>query len=294
MRHVLPALWALTVSVLLLVACGGQSTMPSSPEPPPVVVRQGEVFVGAGDIGLCGSPNPEVTAQLLDVIGGTVFTLGDNSYGRYEECYEKSWGRHRNRTRPSPGNHDYEVRGARWYFDYFGSAAGPDGLGYYDYMVGSWHIISLNSNIPISSTTAQVQWLRSRLAEVSARCTLAYWHHPLVTSGPNGPNVSVSDFWTALYEAHADVILNGHDHLYERFRPQDGIGGEDPERGIRQFTIGIGGAALYPVRAKHPLSEIEPITTEYGVLKLVLYDDSYEWSLITPAGIRDSGSGQCH
>jgi hypothetical protein len=161
------------------------------------------VFVGAGDIGLCGSPGPELTAKLLDGIPGTVFTLGDNAYNsgtarEYRDCYDRSWGRHKVRTRPVPGNHEYESPGAAPYFEYFGFNAGPAGLGYYSFDLGAWHIVALNSNIAARRNSVQGQWLRADLASSQSRCTIAYWHHPLFTSGPDGATAEMRDFWSIL------------------------------------------------------------------------------------------------
>src|SRR3954467_5780703 len=162
------------IAWVTLAGCGGNSlTQPSSPPsgtPPPIVENPiplppggPQVFVGAGDIATCDG-NAEKTARLLDGIGGTVFTLGDHAYfhgtaQEFQQCYEPTWGRHRGRTRPVPGNHDYETPGAAAYFDYFGAAAGPSGLGYYSFEIGSWHAIALNSNISASTGSAQSVWL---------------------------------------------------------------------------------------------------------------------------------------
>ena len=254
------------------------------------------MFVGAGDIAQCDN-NAEATARLLDTIGGTVFTLGDNAYfhgtrENFRDCYEPTWGRHKARTRPAPGNHEYESPGALPYFDYFGANAGPRGLGYYSFDVGSWHAISLNSNIPMGAGSAQASWLRSDLADHAGYpCIVAYWHHPLFSSGPNGDTPAVRELWRILYEAGADIVLNGHEHLYERFARQDPDGRPDQARGMRQFTVGTGGAALDQSAAPRPNSEAR--ISAFGVLKLTLSAGSFEWEFISVSGARDSGSGAC-
>ena len=207
------------------------------------------MLVGA-DIAVCGETGAVATAKLLDQIAGQVFTAGDNAYfqgspQQFRDCYDPTWGRHKGRTWPVPGNHDYETAGAAGYFGYFGGAAGPAGLGYYRQSLGSWTIVGLNSEIDHSASSAQVQWLRTELTTNPTACTLAIWHRPLFTSGPNGDNGDMADVWRALYDNNADVIVNGHDHLYERFAPQDAAGRLDSSRGIRQFTVGTGGAPLY-------------------------------------------------
>src|SRR5688572_15383634 len=258
------------------------------------------VFVGAGDISNCGSNNnDEATAKLLDGITGTIFTLGDNAYpdgtaAQFADCYAPTWGRHKNRTRPSPGNHEYHTAGASGYYEYFGASAGDPGKGYYSYNLGAWHIISLNSEVDYAASSAQVQWLRADLAANSAVCTLAYWHRPRFSSGTHGNSSRAQAFWNALYEYGADVVLNGHDHTYERFAPQNPNGQADPNRGIREFIVGTGGAGLYPFPSIQPNSEIRN-NTAFGVLKLTLHATSYDWQFVPVAGqtFTDSGIGNC-
>ena len=248
---------------------------------------------------MCGSTGAESTAKLLDGIGGTVFTLGDNAYfsgtaREYRDCYDPTWGRHKSRTRPVPGNHEYETPGATPYFDYFGFNAGPSGLGYYSFDLGTaWHAVALNSNGAVGSSSAQVAWLRADLASSQSKCTVAYWHHPLFSSGPNGDSPEMRDFWRLLYDAGVDVILVGHDHDYERFAPQDPDGRSDPVRGIRQFVVGTGGAASYAFVTVRPNSVVR-LTPVFGVLKLTLQTDTYQWDFITTSGAGDSGTGSCH
>jgi hypothetical protein len=251
------------------------------------------VLVGAGDIAQCDASS-EATARLLDAIGGTVITLGDNAYPKggeqeYRDCYDPTWGRHKSRTRPAPGNHEYESPGAAPYFAYFGDRAGPPGQGYYSYEVGSWLVLSLNSN---ANFTDQVNWLQDVLGRSSARCTVAYWHHPSYSSGASAKVAAVGSFWSLLYAAGAEIILSGHDHHYERFAPQDERARADPERGIRQFVVGTGGAALHAPGGREPNSEI--VLATHGVLKLTLSPDSYQWDFIPVSGGGDSGSGRCH
>ena len=259
------------------------------------------VFVGAGDIADCGSSSDEATAALLDNIAGTVFTLGDNVYPdgtatQFTQCYDPSWGRHKARTRPSPGNHDYHTTGASGYYGYFGSIAGPSGQGYYSYDLGAWHIISLNSNVSMAAGSAQETWLRQDLAASTKQCTLAYWHHPRFSSGTkHGSTSAAQPLWQALYDNNADIVLSGHEHNYERFAPQTPTGVADPTRGIREFVVGTGGASNYTGSSPLPTSELFNGTT-YGVLKLTLSAGSYTWQFIPVAGANftDSGSGTCH
>ncbi len=276
------------------------ATPPTAPTPTPPPPGP-QTFVGAGDIAFCeAGGNAEGTARLLDTIGGTVFTLGDNAYPNgspenFRDCYQPTWGRHKDRTRPAPGNHDYNTPNASGYFDYFGANAGPAGAGYYSYELGAWHIVSLNSD-PRMSLAAQTAWLRSDLVANPARCTLAYWHHPLFTSGLNGPNPHMRETFQILVDAGAEVVLNGHDHSYERFAPQDADGRLDGVRGIREFVVGTGGVRHYEFMSRRPNSEVQVTGVgSTGVLKMILNADHFTWEFITTgSGVRDSGLGQCH
>jgi len=257
------------------------------------------VLVGAGDIALCGAPGAELTARLLDGIDGVVFTSGDNAYmngtaEEFQRCYDPTWGRHRARTRPAPGNHDYGSPGAAPYFAYFGANAGEPGRGYYAYRLASWHVIVLNSEIDAGPGSAQVQWLRAELNARPSACTLAIWHRPLFTSGVNGSNPDMQTLWRVLYEANAEVVVHGHDHQYERFAPQDPDGRPDPTRGLRQFTVGTGGVPLYRLQP-HVLNS-EVLASAHGVIVFRLGPGSYQWEFMPAEGstFRDSGSGVCH
>jgi acid phosphatase type 7 len=293
------------VSAALLLSLGACQTMggpggvpeeglPGAPPPIPP-----EVLVGAGDIASCESEGDEATAALLDGLEGTVFTLGDNAYPDgtaqdFERCYAPSWGRHRQRTRPTPGNHEYHSAKAGPYFDYFGTTAGAPGQGYYSYELGAWHVVVLNSELETAAGSAQEQWLRADLKASTKRCTLAYWHRPLFSSGPDRNPLDVKPLWEALYEAGAEVVLGGHDHFYERFAPQTPEGKADSERGIRQFVVGTGGMVLYPFSTPLANSEHRDART-FGVLKLTLEDGAYAWEFLTPGGgVTDQGRGTCH
>ena len=262
------------------------------------------LLVGAGDIASCTSTDDEATAILLDRIDGTVFTMGDNAYdagtdAEFEECYEPSWGRHKARTYPSPGNHEYYTADASGYFNYFGAAAGDPGRGYYGYDLGEWHLVALNSmceNVGgCEEDSPMIRWLKEDLAANSKTCTLAYWHHPLFSSGYHGSQAKMKPTWVALYAADVEMVVNGHDHDYERFAPQDPNGVPDPERGIREFVVGTGGINLTPFETIEPNSEFRDAST-LGVLKLTLRSSSYVWEFISVSDetSTDSGSGNCH
>jgi hypothetical protein len=263
------------------------------------------IVVAAGDIAMCYNTGDEATAKLLGNIGGTVLTLGDNVYEdgtlqEFADCYGPSWGRYKDRTKPSPGNHDYHTEGAEGYFGYFGEAAGEPGKGYYSYNLGAWHLVALNSNCEFvggcGTGSAQVRWLKNDLTYNRQKCTLAYFHHPLFTSGKYRPGIpEVKSLWEALYAAGADVVLNGHDHNYQRFAPQDPEGQADPERGIREFVVGTGGKSHYAISLPIANTQVYNDHT-YGVLKLTLRPKSYDWRFIPVEGAQftDSGSARCH
>jgi len=261
------------------------------------------VLVGAGDIARCFVNSDEITAAILDTIPGTVVALGDNAYeieptperilSAYTDCYESSWGRHKARTRPAPGNHEYGVSGAPQYYAYYGDAAGPAGRGYYSYDVGAWHVISLNSNVAADAGSPQMAWLRADLAATSAACVLAYWHHAVFSSGQHGNNPHMAEIWRVLDSAGVDVALVAHDHDYERFAPQDYTGRADPN-GIRQFVVGTGGGDLRTFGTTRANSEARA-SGIYGVLKLTLRATTYDWEFVPEPGpsFADKGTGPC-
>ena len=263
------------------------------------------VLIGAGDIADCTDlAGAEATAKLLEANPGTVMALGDLAYpnGTAEDfkCYDKTWGRVKTRTRPAVGNHEFHSTGASYYFQYFGAAAGDAKTGYYSYELGSWHIVVLNSEcLEIGGCGAgspEEKWLRADLAAHPVGCTLAYFHKPRFSSGLNhGNDPEVGAFWQALYDFNAELILNGHDHDYERFAPQDPNGNADPKRGIREFVVGTGGKNHREFGIHKANSEVRN-NTAFGVLKLTLRPTGYDWKFIPEAGksFTDSGSGSCH
>src|SRR5262245_276179 len=311
----------LSLPVLALaLACSGNSSVTPSPTPSPgpgpitptPTPSPPVTLVGAGDIADCttldGGANAEATAKLVDrITDAVVFTAGDNAYfdgtaAEFANCYGPRWGRFRNRTRPSPGNHEYNPPSFGVpYYDYFGDRAGPRGAGFYSYTLGGWHIVSLNSNVPVGPGSEQLTWLRQDLeinkSSPTSRCTLAYWHHPLFTSGPSaGSNALMRPVWQVLYEFGVDVVVNGHDHLYERFDWMDPTGRRDsPNAGIRQYIAGTGGAPLYDFGPRLPTSLFG--LKAYGVLKFTLRDTGWD-SVFIQAGsellVDISNENLCH
>jgi acid phosphatase type 7 len=294
--------WTAALASIGFAACGGSGspTTPSTPPTTPPVAA--DAFVAAaGDIGWCGVPEPEATAKLLDANPSSqVLALGDIAYPNgsaadFQNCYQPNWGRHKSRTRPVPGNHEYLTSNASPYFSYFGPAAiGQTGQGYYSFNLESWHIVALDSNISMAANSEQMAWLAEDLRANPSGCTLAYWHHPLFSSGPSQGYAPSREAWRLLYDAGTDVVLNGHDHMYERFAPQDRDGRYDAVLGIRQFVVGTGGAPLYDVTKTQANSEARSKT--HGILRLTLKAGKYDWEFVPIAGqsFRDFGSGVCH
>jgi acid phosphatase type 7 len=269
---------------------------------PALLVSAGDIS-GPGDsdaatAALIGAANPDVLAP-----------LGDNAYEsgsayEYSSYYGPTWGQYLSITRPTPGNHDYETSGATGYFGYFGSAAATPGKGWYSYDLGSWHVVVLNSSdgcgtVSCASGSAQEQWLKADLAAHPGMCTLAYWHHPLFTSDGLDAVTNLTaakPFWQDLYAARADVVLNGHAHLYERFDPQDPNGNLDTANGIREFTVGTGGDAEHPVAPNHQPNSAILDNQTFGVLELTLRPHGYTWRFVPISGqtFTDSGNASCH
>jgi hypothetical protein len=270
--------------------------------PPTSTPAADSVLVGAGDIASCREAGASETAALIaELPGAYVFTAGDNAYDdgtaeQFMDCYNPTWGIFKDRTRPSPGNHDYDndTEDASDYFDYFGAAAGEPGKGYYSYDIESWHIIALNSEIDVSEGSPQEQWLRQDLSNNTQQCTLAYYHRPLFSScTDHGGDSELKPLFQALYDFHAEVVVNGHDHTYERFAKQDPNGSPISD-GIREFVVGTGGNGLYEFGSPEPNSEVRYAET-YGVIKFTLKPDSYDWQFIPVDGsFSDSGNEPCN
>jgi len=269
--------------------------IPAKAVPTPTLSPNDVTFVGAGDISMCGNDDDKSTAQLLANIPGTVFTTGDNAYTdgtaeQFKNCYGPTWGRYKDRTKPVPGNHEYHTKNAAPYFEYF-----DDVPPYYAYNLGNWRIYALNSEIDVSENSAEIQWVQQDLAAHPNKCVLAYWHTPRWSSGnTHGSNPAMQTLWQTFSEAGAELVLNGHEHDYERFMPMNAEGLAD-RNGLREFVVGTGGGTPYTFGPPLPTSELRE-TPIYGVLKLTLRADSYDWQFVPVEGstFTDSGSTQCH
>lgn len=299
-------------------AAKGQQTTPtvppkaSAPKSRQIAEAKPYVLVGAGDIASCKVlEGAAETAKLIEQIPGEVFAAGDLAYekGTAEEfanCYGKTWGKFKNRTHPVPGNHEFNgSRVGAAYFDYWGSQAGPRGKGYYSFDLGVWHIIALNTNCDAlgpngcAADSIEEIWLRQDLAAHPNSCIIAFGHHALYSSGVlknHALHPELRPFWQDLYNAHADLMLVGHEHSYERFAPQDPNGNADPKNGIREIVVGTGGRSHDPLG--FPISNSETRNAgSFGVLKLTLWLGKYSWEFIpvdAAHGFHDSGEGVCH
>jgi len=298
--------------VVALVLSLAVAIATSAPSRDPVIAAAGDIVcdprphLGSKIESLLGGCMSNATYQLLSARHVTgVLVLGDAQYedgalDAYRQAYAKTWGRFKAITHPTPGNHDYySSQTAEGYFSYFGASAGPRAQGYYSFQIGGWHIVSLNGNCNLvggcAAGSPQERWLRADLAGHPASCTLAYWHQPRFSSGTHGNDPTYTDLWRDLYAAHADIVLNGHDHDYERFAPQTPSGDADLRNGIVEFIAGTGGRShdIFLKIAKN--SETRAGGT-FGVLFLTLRPHGYDWHFTPTAGysFSDKGTGRCH
>ncbi|GLW99950.1 metallophosphoesterase [Microtetraspora sp. NBRC 16547] len=286
----------------------------TSPSPPPspstspsTSPSPGGAFtvVAAGDIAAqctarsSSCAHPKTAAQVQAINPAFVITMGDNQYDRgtihdFRKYYDTTWGKFKKKTRPSAGNHEsYDPAGFEaGYKSYFGAIAFPKGKSWYSYDRGNWHFIALDSNI--FDQTAQINWLKADLAATTKGCVAAYWHHPLFSSGEHGNDPVSRPVWQILYDAKADLVLNGHDHHYERFAPQDPSGKADAN-GLVELLGGMGGAVSYKIKNVQPNSRFRLSGTN-GVVKLTFTDSTYSWQLIGADGkVKDSSpTYTCH
>ncbi|MEA2595052.1 MAG: acid phosphatase type 7, partial [Thermomicrobiales bacterium] len=321
--------------VLAVTTCAPATPTPV-PAPTSTPAAGDAVLVAVGDIACpAGRPVTSIQCQQMatsDVALAAnpdlVLALGDTQYecgtlSEYNASYDPSWGRLKAKTRPVIGNHEYNIAGgtsaacpdqlapsgAEGYWAYFGgAAANPQDptcvahcLGYYSFDVGAWHVVVLNSMLCVapfnqcgSATSPQVQWLRSDLAAHPNQCTLAAWHHPLY--GTTEKVTQTRLLWQALYDYGAEVVLVGHAHRYERYGPMNATGVLDTATGIREFIVGTGGEDLNPVgTSPSPNFEIGN-AGDFGVLRMNLRANGYDWQFLPIAGgsFTDSGSASCH
>lgn len=274
---------------------------PQSTQAAPTRAAKDPMLFATGDVASCTNTFDEATAQLVSGSDAPIALLGDNVYQHgtaeeFEKCFAPAWGQWKDRIHPAAGNHEYETGQAEPYYAYFGSAAGPAGLGYYSYDIGTWHVIVLNSNctaVSCAAGSAQVKWLQQDLTAHPAACTLAYYHHPRWSSGLHGSDANLQTIWGTLSDAGVDVGLSGHDHAYERFAQLDQTG-QVAAHGLREFVVGTGGRSLYAFRTVAIGSEVRS-NASYGVLRLQLHRDGYSWKFLSIDGQPvDEGFDRCH
>ncbi len=311
------------LALCLLIQCkpSVHVTQPPAPAaaPAPVVALSGAYhFVGVGDIASCSQRLGVETAMLVDSIlradsvagvNASVFTLGDNVYSdgttdQFEKCFTPAWGNPKLRVmkslHPSPGNHEYYSPNADPYYKYFGPAAGVVGKGYYSYDLAKWHVIVVNSELFVNSIfsdsarKAQLAWVAHDLKDHKALCTIAYWHNPLYSSGWHGNDPRFVPLWDVLYDDNVDLVLNGHDHDYERFNPMTPTGILDTVRGITEIVAGTGGEELRGFNDANPNSAYR-IEGRAGVLLLTLGEKEWRSAWVEVGGrVWDQAGGKCH
>jgi calcineurin-like phosphoesterase family protein len=296
---------AAALAASLAVACGDEERDVGAPAAP--ARGDAAVLLAAGDIAECGSDGDEATAEILDDHpDATIATLGDNAYQQgkakeFRRCYGPSWGRHRGRTYPATGNHDYGTKKARGHDEYFGTRDGPSGRFYYSYDLGWWHVVVLNSDCwrigGCGRDDPQAKWMRQDLRDHPTRCALAYWHRPPFSSGRYGDPAAterVRPLWALAVQEGVDVVLTGHEHSYERFAPMDASGAPDAH-GTRLLVVGTGGGNLREY-TRPPLATTQVRNGDtWGVLRLNLRRDGYDWKFLAVAGrsFTDAGRARC-
>lgn len=310
------------LATMAVIACKPKVMLtppPATASAEQVALSGASVLIGTGDIASCSSQGDEQTAAIVDSIiradsvakvETAVFTTGDNAYPSgsmedYINCFKPSWGDSTKRImkviHPSPGNHEHLTSGAAPYYNYFGKAAGDSKKGYYSFNLGEWHIVMLNSEMvvntlfPDTDRLEQNTWLLADLKANTKKCTVAIFHHPRFSSGWHGSDPHLAGIWAALYDVGADLILNGHDHHYERFKPMNPAGQVDTLKGMTEIVIGTGGGELRGLRNPIVPNSAYTVQGHFGVLKLTLGKEEWRSAFITTSGaVYDSSGGRCH
>jgi acid phosphatase type 7 len=314
MRFTLTALPLLFMSLAVLIPPGTAGSPAAAATSDPVIGAAGDIACdesqnagnGPGDgddYSPDGCKQRETAALLKSAHLAAILPLGDEQYDRgtlaaFRSSFAKTWGAAGVTIHPVPGNHEYLTLDASGYYTYFGAAAGDPSKGYYSWNLGGWHFIAINGNCwavgGCNAGSPQELWLKADLTSHHAACILSYWHQPRFSSGLHHSDVTYEPLWDDLYAAHADIVLNGHDHDYERFAPQTPTGEPSSSRGIREFVVGTGGKSHYPFRETAANSVVRD-NRSYGVLELTLHATSYDWKFVHATGtFTDSGSGTCH
>ena len=273
--------------------------------PASIVTETDVTLIAAGDIGRCDSTADDATGALAASLPGVIATLGDTAYEdgtteQLEQCFGGSWGLVKDRIKFAvTGNHDVHADGGEPLQEYMGSAAVREGHTWFSDTLGSWHLVVLDGNCGLlrdlcTSQSDQLRWLHEDLASSQARCTLALIHQPRFSSGDHGDDPAIASFWDELYAANAELVVDGHDHDYERFAPQAPDGMANNDRGIVEIVVGTGGADLEAFKEPRPNSLVR-VNDAHGVLELTLGTDTWSSRFIDVAGtVRDAGGGSCH
>lgn len=305
MERLVSRAWAGVITAAVLVGITASAVSPGhasatrQPAAVPAATVPSVVIGAVGDISPAAIGYQRQTAALVARWRPhSVLALGDLQYPSgsltdFRRYYDPTWGGLKRQTRPVPGNHEYRTPKAAGYVDYFGIQAKPRGHTYYSYNLAAWHMVALNSELTGDQWAGQLSWLRADLAANQRGCVLAYWHKPRFSSGAHGSDPAQAPFWDALYSAKVDVVLNGHDHVYERFYPQTPAGQATTQNGIRQFVVGTGGAEKYRFGATAANSQVR-LNQYYGAMRMVLSSTGYQWQYFSVDGrLRDSGGNRC-
>jgi len=305
----------ITAFIIVTIFLFKKNTTQSAASADPVIEAAGDIVCSTLGAQTATACRHMAVSQLVENnLPTAVLAIGDLCHTPTADCfnsyYNPSWGRFKNITYPIPGNHEYLTAGASTYFDYWngvGNQTGPAGnrsQGYYSFNIGNWHLIALNSQCSevggCGQGSPQESWLQTDLQTHSNQCTLAYWHIPLFSEGGRASS-NMETIWNDLYKVHADIVLNGHDHIYERFNPQGlstGVNSAPADsNGIRSFVVGTGGADHTTIVTSDSNSVVVNNDT-FGVLKLTLHSASYDWQFIPDLGgkgtFTDSGTGLCN
>lgn len=257
-------------------------------------------IVAAGGDGASGEPAATKVTDLIASLNPNLFLyLGDvYQNGSMAEFYNwygtsSSFGQFRSITDPTIGNHEYLTPGAAGYFDYWNNIPS-----FYSFNAGGWHFISLNSNLSklgAAGQAAQVNWLQQDLAANAQSCTIVYYHHPLFNIGPEGPTTALSGIWTLLAQYGVSIVLNGHDHDYQRWVPLDGSG-QPVANGVTEFVVGSAGHGIQKVVKTDTRVAYSNATNPaaFGVLVLQLTKSSASFTYQSTNGSTlDSGVIPC-
>lgn len=302
--------------VVLAAACGGKDTTAVPPDttvtpPPPPPPATAVTLVAAGNISKCTNQNDEITAQIIDTMTtATVLVVGNAANpgglpGDYTNCYDPTWGRFKARTYGVIGNHDYDsLPNGDGFFGYFGQRGGQAGKGFYSFDVGAWHVIVLNTEnataVPYAAGSEQQTWLAGDLAaNAGKKCTMVAFRRTRYYSSatPGGSELtSLASLWSRFAAGGVDVVINSGQYFYERMAPMSATGVRDDASGMRQFNVGTGGESLVSSLPTGVSANSEKLGRDYGVLRLTLRADSYDWRFVSAVGgsFTDSGTGTCH